>query len=149
MKRLIYLIKWLPFALVVLMVLHCLLLLCGIHSNFLAHNGVSPLLYVVMHDTVAKNIWRIDTTIVKDSVYFAVKGDTIFKERYNTKWRIKVAHDTINKVVEKPVEVLRTSIKTETKEVNRLYWWQKVLILLGCASLIYLIVQIYKFGKRK
>lgn len=104
---------------------------------------------VVMHDTVAKNIWRIDTTFVKDSVYFAVKGDTVFKERYNTLWRIKVAHDTINKVVEKPVDVLRTSIKTETKEVNRLYWWQKVLILLGCASLIELIVQIYKFVKRK
>ena len=104
---------------------------------------------VVMHDTVAKNIWRIDTTIVKDSVYFAIKGDTVFKERYNTKWRIKIAHDTINKVVEKPVEVLRTSIKTETKEVNRLYWWQNVLILLGCASLIELIVQIYKLCKRK
>ena len=104
---------------------------------------------VVMPDTIAQNIWRIDTTIVKDSVYFAIKGDTIFKERYNTKWRIKVAHDTINKVVEKPVEVLRTSIKTETKEVNLLYWWQKVLILLGCASLIDLIVQIYKFWKRK
>ena len=104
---------------------------------------------VVMHDTVAKNIWRIDTTIVKDSVYFAIKGDTIFKERYNTKWRIKVAHDTINKFVEKPVEVLRTSIKTETKEVNSLYWWQKVLMLIGVASLIYLIVQIYKFWKRK
>lgn len=104
---------------------------------------------VVMHDTIAQNIWRIDTTIVKDSVYFAVNGDTVFKERYNTKWRIKVAHDTINKVVEKPVEVLRTSIKTETKEVNRIYWWQKVLILLGCASLIDLIVQIYKFLKRK
>ena len=104
---------------------------------------------VVLHDTVAKNIWRIDTTIVKDSVYFAVKGDTIFKERYNTKWRIKVAHDTINKVVEKPVEVIRNNVKTETKEVNRLHWWQKVLILLGCASLIDLIVQIYKFWKRK
>lgn len=38
---------------------------------------------VVLHDTVAKNIWRIDTTIVKDSVYFAIKGDTIYKERYN------------------------------------------------------------------
>ena len=104
---------------------------------------------VIMHDTIAKNIWRIDTTIVKDSVYFAVKGDTIFKERYNTKWRIKVAHDTINKVVDKPVEVVRNSVKTETKEVNRTYWWQKVLILLGCASLIDLIVQIYKFWKRK
>ena len=104
---------------------------------------------VVMHDTIAKNIWRIDTTFVKDSVYFAIKGDTIYKERYNTLWKIKVAHDTINKVVEKPVEVVRQSFKTETKEVNSLYWWQKVLILIGCASLIYLIVQIYKFGKRK
>lgn len=104
---------------------------------------------VVMHDTVAKNIWRIDTTIVKDSVYFAVNGDTIYKERYNTLWKIKVAHDTINKVVEKPVEVLRTSIKTETKDVNRIYWWQKVLMIIGGASLIYLFIQIYKFVKRK
>ena len=104
---------------------------------------------VVMHDTVAKNIWRIDTTIVKDSVYFAVKGDTIFKERYNTKWRIKVAHDTINKFVEKPVEVIRNNVKTETKEVNRLYWWQKVLMIIGGASLMYLFVQIYKFEIRR
>ena len=104
---------------------------------------------VVMHDTIAQNIWRIDTTIVKDSVYFAVKGDTVFKERYNTKWRIEMAHDTINKVVEKPVEVIRHSVKTETKDVNRLYWWQKLLMIIGGASLIYLFIQIYKFGKRK
>ena len=104
---------------------------------------------VVMHDTIAKNTWRIDTTIVKDSVYFAIKGDTIYKERYNTLWKIKVAHDTINKVVEKPVEVLRTSIKTETKEVNRLYWGQNVLMLIGCASLIYLVVQLVKLWNYK
>ena len=104
---------------------------------------------VVMHDTIAKNIWRIDTTFVKDSVYFAVKGDTIYKERYNTKWRIKMAHDTINKVVVKPVEVLRTSIKTETKEVNHIYWWQKVLMIIGGASLIYLVVQLGKLWKYK
>ena len=122
--------------------------LCGCKTKYITETEYKEV-PVVMHDTVAKNIWRIDTTIVKDSVYFAVKGDTVFMERYNTKWRIKVAHDTINKVVEKPVEGLRTSIKTETKEVNRIYWWQKVLILLGCASLIDLIVQIYKFGKRK
>lgn len=104
---------------------------------------------VVMHDTLKTIAWRIDTTIVKDSVYFAVKGDTIYKEKYNTLWRIKVAHDTINKVVEKPVEVIHNSVKTETKEVNRLYWWQKVLMLIGGSSLIYLFIQIYKFGKRK
>ena len=104
---------------------------------------------VVMHDTIAKNIWRIDTTFVKDSVYFAIKGDTIYKERYNTLWKIKVAHDTINKVVEKPVEVVRNSVKTETKEVNRIYWWQKVLMIIGGASLIYLVLQLGKLWKCK
>ena len=104
---------------------------------------------VVMHDTVAKNIWRIDTTIVKDSVYFAIKGDTIYKERYNTKWQIKVAHDTIMRFVEKPVEVVRQSVKTETKDVNRIYWWQKVMMIIGGASLMYLFVQIYKFEIRR
>ena len=133
---------------VILALVMLAVVLCGCKTKYITETEYKEV-PVVMHDTVVKNIWRIDTTIVKDSVYFAVKGDTVFKEKYNTKWRIKVAHDTINKVVEKPVEVLRTSIKTETKEVNHLYWWQKVLILLGCASLIDLIVQIYKFGKRK
>ena len=105
---------------------------------------------VVMHDTIAKNIWRIDTTIVKDSVYFAVKGDTVFKEKYNTKWRIKVAHDTINKVVTIPVEVVRTRTKTKTvvKEVNRIYLWQKVLMLIGGASLIYFLALLHNSRKR-
>lgn len=105
---------------------------------------------VVMHDTVRKNIWRIDTTIVKDSVYFAIKGDTIYKEKYNTLWRIKVAHDTINKVVEKPVEVVRTRTKTKTvvKEVNRIYLWQKVLMLIGGASLIYFLALLHNSRKR-
>lgn len=124
--------------------------LCGCKTKYITETEYKEV-PVVMHDTVAKNIWRIDTTIVKDSVYFAVKGDTVFKEKYNTKWRIKVAHDTINKVVTIPVEVVRTRTKTKTvvKEVNRIYLWQKVLMLIGGASLIYLIVQIYKFWKRK
>lgn len=133
---------------VILALVMLAVVLCGCKTKYITETEYKEV-PVVMHDTVEQNIWRIDTTIVKDSVYFAVKGDTIFKERYNTKWRIKVAHDTISKVVEKPVEVLRTSIKTETKEVNRLYWWQNVLMLIGGASLIYLIVQIYKFGKRR
>ena len=133
---------------VILALVMMAVVLCGCRTKYITETEYKEV-PVVMHDTVASNIWRIDTTIVKDSVYFAVKGDTIFKERYNTKWRIKVAHDTINKVVEKPVEVIHNSVKTETKEVNRLYWWQKVLMLIGGASLIYLIVQIYKFWKRK
>lgn len=106
---------------------------------------------VVMHDTIAKNIWRIDTTIVKDSVYFAIKGDTIYKERYKNKWRIQVVHDTISKVVKIPVEVVRTRTKTKTvvKEVNRLHWWQECLILFGCFWIINLIIWFKKSVKAK
>ena len=122
--------------------------LCGCRTKYITNTEYKEV-PVVMHDTVQSHdtlktiAWRIDTTFVKDSVYFAIKGDTIYKERYNTKWRIKVDHDTINKVVEKPVEVVRNSVKTETKEVNRIYWWQNVLMLIGGASLIYLVVKIY------
>ena len=126
------------------------LVLCSCKTKYITQTEYKEV-PVVLHDTVAKNIWRIDTTFVKDSVYFAVKGDTVYKERYNTKWRIKVAHDTINKVVTIPVEVVRTRTKTKTvvKEVNRLYWWQKVLMIIGGASLIYLVVQLCKLWKYK
>ena len=133
---------------VILALVMLAVVLCGCKTKYITETEYKEV-PVVMHDTVEQNIWRIDTTIVKDSVYFAIKGDTVYKERYNTKWRIKVANDTINKVVEKPVEVVRNSVKTETKEVNRIYWWQKVLMLIGGASMIYLFIQIYKFGKRK
>ena len=46
-------------------------------------------------------------------------------------------HEARTVTVERPVEV------------NRLKWWQKVLMIIGGASLIYLFIRIYKFGKRK
>ena len=116
---------------------------------------------VVLHDTVQSHdtlktiAWRIDTTIVKDSVYFAVKGDTVFKERYSTKWRIKMVHDTIFTASDKraheenPVETKHNTDKSDIKEVNRIYWWQKVLMLIGGASLVYLFVQLGKLWKYK
>lgn len=126
------------------------LVLCSCRTKYITETEYKEV-PVMLHDTVAQNIWRIDTTIVKDSVYFAVKGDTVYKERYNTKWRIKIARDTVIKVVEIPVEVFKTKTITKTvvKEVNRIYWWQKVLMLIGGASLIYLIVRIYNVLKRK
>lgn len=35
-----------------------------------------------------------DTTIIRDSVFMAIKGDTIFKEKYLIKYLIRYAHDT-------------------------------------------------------
>lgn len=123
--------------------------LCGCRTKYITETEYKEV-PVVLHDTVAKNIWRIDTTIVKDSVYFAIKGDTIYKERYKNKWRIQVVHDTISKVVTIPVEIVRTRTKTKTvvKEVNRIYLWQKVLMLIGGASLIYFLALLHKSRKR-
>lgn len=134
---------------VILALVMLAVVLCSCKTKYITETEYKEV-PVVMHDTVAKNIWRIDTTIVKDSVYFAVKGDTVFKERYNTKWRIKVAHDTISKVVKIPVEVVRTRTKTKTvvKEVNRIYLWQKVLMLIGGASLIYFLALLHNSRKR-
>lgn len=134
---------------VILALVMLAVVLCSCKTKYITETEYKEV-PVVMRDTVAKNIWRIDTTIVKDSVYFAVKGDTVFKERYNTKWRIKVAHDTISKVVTIPVEVVRTRTKTKTvvKEVNRIYLWQKVLMLIGGASLIYFLALLHNSRKR-
>lgn len=134
---------------VILALVMLAVVLCSCKTKYITQTEYKEV-PVVMHDTVAKNIWRIDTTIVKDSVYFAIKGDTVFKERYNTKWRIKVAHDTISKVVTIPVEVVRTRTKTKTvvKEVNRIYLWQKVLMLIGGASLIYFLALLHNSRKR-
>lgn len=134
--------------------------LCGCRTKYITNTEYKEV-PVVMHDTVQSHdtlktiAWRIDTTFVKDSVYFAVNGDTVFKERYSTRWRIKMVHDTIFTASdkrtheEKPVETKHNTDKSDIKEVNRLYWWQKVLMIIGGASLIYLFIQIYKFGKRK
>ena len=35
-----------------------------------------------------------DTTIMRDSVFMAVKGDTIYKEKYLTKYLARYVHDT-------------------------------------------------------
>ena len=91
---------------------------------------------IYLHDTLHTTILSHDTTIVKDSVYFAIKGDTIFKERYNTIERIKVAHDTIMRFVEKPVEVVSTKEVCKQVEVNRIYWWQKLLMWIGAIGLV-------------
>ena len=145
---------------VILALVMLAVVLCGCRTKYITETEYKEV-PVVMHDTVQSHdtmktiAWRIDTTIVKDSVYFAIKGDTIFKERYSTKWRIKMVHDTIFTASDKwvyeenPVETKHNTDKSDIKEVNRLYWWQKVLMIIGGASLIYLVVQLGKLWKCK
>lgn len=104
---------------------------------------------VYLHDTLRSTIYSHDTTIVKDSVFFAVKGDTIVRERYNTIERIKVAHDTIMRFVDKPVEVVREKNVEKQVEVNRIYWWQKLLMWMGGMVFVMVVIILIKIVVNK
>ena len=118
-----------------------ILLCCSCTKRIYSTEYVEKPIY--LHDTLRTTIFSHDTTIVKDSVFFAVKGDTIVRERHNTIERIKVAHDTIMRFVEKPVEVVREKNVEKQVEVNRIYWWQKLLMWIGGIAIVVVGIFIY------
>lgn len=90
-----------------------------------------------------KDRLSIDTVIQHDSTIITMLGDTVYLEKYKYIYKVKELRDTINitdtTIVTKPIEVV--------KEVNKLYTWQIVLMVLGGASIIisvYLIIKKFK-----
>ena len=76
-----------------------------------------------------------DTLIQRDSVFHYIKGDTVLIEKWHyLQGSTNVVRvDTLVKIdsVQVPVEVVRESVKTEIKEVNKLTWAQKTLMGFG------------------
>ena len=132
---------------IVLLLLFVLLLCCSCTKRVYETQYVEQPVY--LHDTLRSTIYSHDTTIVKDSVYFAVNGDTIVRERYNTIERIKVSHDTIMRFVEKPVEVVSTNEVCKQVEVNRIYWWQKALMWMGGMVFVMVVIILIKIVVNK
>lgn len=130
----------------IVLILLVLLLCCSCTNRICETQYIEQPVY--LHDTLRSTIYSHDTTIVKDSVFFAIKGDTIYKERYNTKWQIKVAHDTVMRFVDKPIEVVREKQVEKQVEVNHIYWWQKMLMWIGVFGIVGIFVTIY-FKVRK
>lgn len=131
----------------IVLLLLLLLLCCSCTKRIYETQYVEQPVY--LHDTLRSTIYSHDTTIVKDSVYFAVNGDTIVRERYNTIERIKVAHDTIMRFVEKPVEVVREKNVEKQVEVNRIYWWQKLLMWMGGMVFVMIVIILIKIVVNK
>ena len=78
---------------------------------------------------------KYDSIYTYDSVFIKSKGDTIYLDKYRYLYKYKFIRDTINIkdtiTVSKPIEV--------EKEVNRVYTWQIILMVIGGGSLgIYL-----------
>ena len=131
----------------IVLILLLLLLCCSCTKRVYETQYIEQPVY--LHDTLRSTIYSHDTTIVKDSVYLSIKGDTIVRERYNTIERIKVAHDTIMRFVEKPVEVVREKNVEKQVEVNRIYWWQKLLMVIGGIGVVVVGIMVNKLVDKK
>ena len=75
-----------------------------------------------------------DSIHILDSVFLYSKNDTVFFNKYQYVYRDKLIRDTICKTdsIAVPYPVI------ETKEVNRLYSWQIILMVLGGVLIGYL-----------
>jgi len=88
---------------------------------------------VYIHDTAYTVKVQHDSTYIDRYHTEYVKGDTVFRVDSIDRWRVVYRTDTMQKVVEVPVQVT----KTETVEVKKpLSWWQKTFIGLGVISLL-------------
>lgn len=108
--------------------------------------GCKSAQYVPVENTIVKTEYKntvsYDSIYFKDSVYIKEKNDTVYIE--NIKYRYKyvsnidtiLKNDTITNTIIQEVEV--------TKEVNKLKWWQKVLIALGALFIVYVIIRFKK-----
>ena len=132
---------------VIVLILLLILLCCSCTKRVYETQYIEQPVY--LHDTLRSTIYSHDTTIVKDSVYLSINGDTIVREKYNTIERIKVAHDTIMRFVEKPVEVVSTKEVCKQVEVNRIYWWQKLLMVIGGIGVVVVGIMVNKLVDKK
>ena len=96
---------------------------------------------VVEHHTDTLRLSRNirDSIYVHDSTMVREKGDTVLVERWHTRYREKMAHDTIYK---SRVDSIPAPYPVEKKVEKELTWWQQtrlhlaniVLWLLGAAA---------------
>ena len=94
-----------------------------------------------------------DSIYVHDSIFTFIKGDTVYISKNKETNRLVNKDNTIIKTdtIKVPVEITKTVTKTKicVKEVNKLYWWQKILMSIGgivfVLIIIYIVLKIKKF----
>lgn len=84
-----------------------------------------------------------DSIYIKDSVYLREKGDTVFFEKWHTKFIERLRVDSFLKIdsISVPFEVIK-----EVKVERKLSWWQSLKLELGGICLGALILLIVYLG---
>ena len=106
-------------------------------------------------DTVIKTHQRLDSIYVHDSTYIHERGDTVWVERWHTRWRDRLLLDTIYEAVHDTVPALPVGTGTwqtpaTYQSPGSLTWWQQTRIYIGnIAIFAALIIMVIFLIKRK
>ena len=115
------------------------LLLCACHTKRLAE---SQAVITSRTDSIEVLRIRVDSIVVHDSVYHLERGDSVLIERWHTAFRDRIKVDTVEKVKTKLVYL--NDSREVSREVNRLAWWQSVLLWTGALAWVVLLIYIVK-----
>ena len=91
-----------------------------------------------------RNSVSVDTIYRSDSTIIRENGDTVFLEKYKYIYKVKELKDTVN--ITDTITVVNTV--EVTKEVNKLYNWQIVLMTLGAFAIVILLYGAIKWIKK-
>ena len=120
----------------VLMVLCVLVMMCSCKSQ-------ERVVTVYSHstDTLTQTKVERDSIYAHDSIYVRDRGDTVWIERWHTRWRERLLADTV--YVAKCDTLTKTETITEYRE-KELTWWQKtkmgagvlLMVLMAIAAIV-------------
>lgn len=96
----------------------------------------------VTHDSVVTILYQRDSVYQHDSVYIKEKADTVLIERWHTRWRDRVSHDTLymskTDTIRVPVPVERKLTKAERTYITIGKWSVGVVAGLVLATICFI-----------
>src|SRR5574344_471914 len=103
-------------------------------------------LYKARKDSIKWNVYTHikDSVSLRDSIVLRIngKGDIIGKDTWHWRERFVNEKDSTFFYKSKIDSIYKPYKVVETKEVNKLYWWQNTLIWIGVISIIILVITI-------
>ncbi|MDU1904660.1 MAG: hypothetical protein E6772_07745 [Dysgonomonas sp.] len=89
--------------------------------------------------------WLRDSVYLHDSILIKMQGDTVWLEKYKYLYRDKLVRDSV--FITDTIQVAYP-VKGDTEYINRLYWWQYLLMVLGAACTGIIVFKIYSYIKK-
>jgi hypothetical protein len=99
----------------------------------------------VRTDTTYITKWQRDSVWLHDSIRVREKGDSVWVERWHTKFIEREVHDTLYQAKTDSIPVPYEVVKEVPAELS---WWQRVRLWLGNAALLALLGVVGYYGWR-